>query len=230
MNKANNSLSWLTPRSQFNPPVPEASLKQHSAKLIFSTRLFPEWMTAAYGVLHQRFPGLPVTSASELLALVLQDYISQNFSEIGNTLPTTQQALDFLLQNQFVNPDSKRQFEHLKKASYRAESYKAQLSENATDKELYEFYKTRDPQKAEEILQEMVTAVERGLKEAPAQEMSLRERLGLPKEPEDEEVVTDNRDRTLKSQNSKKQKAEPGAIAGLEFLDQVKTTGSETQD
>lgn len=148
--------------NSFKPRVSEKSLSMHSAKLVFSTRLFPEWVAASYGVLRSRYPSLYPSSASELIQLVMQDYIDNALDEIGGHYPTTEQSLQFLVEQGFVNADSNRQFQRMTKVNANLENHHHKMESATSDGEKFKYLRDRDPEKAEELLEDFI---ERGLKD-----------------------------------------------------------------
>lgn len=148
--------SYLETDSQkFQPPVPEQSLLQHSEKLVASTRMFPEWLAAAYGILRQKYPTENISTLSQLLQLITQDYIKQNYGMIDNSLPPTEHSVDFLIRNGFINPDSRTQFKRISRASDKSVKYEEQMMSSTEPRDQYLYWKDRDPEKAEAILEQM---------------------------------------------------------------------------
>lgn len=190
---------------QFEPPEPEFRLKQHSSKLPVSSRLFPEWAVAAFAILKDKYPKLTISSMSELIALSMQDYIKQNYNMVDGQLPPTEDAIDFLLNSGFINPNSKRQFKHIAQANQKVNEYEVEKASSDNLKDQYEYYKNRDPEKAEEIMNKMTKQVTQELAEEP--------------EPEEEKDYSSDKSEQVVDdhQNS--------GIATPDHLDQVETAG-----
>lgn len=165
---SNNNLDYLNAsQDQFEPPENENSLRQHSEKLVFSSRLFPEWIVAAYGIFRKKYPGTPIESASKLLQYIVQDYINMGFTSIGSRLPPTEDSIDFLIRQGYVNADSRSQFTKLSKASAKSVKFEEQAMSTDNLATQYKYWKDRDPEKAEAILNEMTQQVARDLSEKP---------------------------------------------------------------
>lgn len=196
---------------QFEPPEPEFRLKQHSSKLPVSSRLFPEWAVAAFAILKDKYPKLTISSMSELIALSMQDYIKQNYNMVDGQLPPTEDAINFLLNAGFVNPDNKRQFKHISRANQRVNEYEVEKAGSNSLKDQYEYYKNRDPEKAEKIMQKMTDQVTQELAE-DKDESSTSKSEWEERDTSDEQVIDDH-------QNSD--------IATPDHLDQVETAGGD---
>lgn len=175
----------------FKPPEQESLLRQRSAKLSCSTRLFPEWTFAIYAIFKDKYPEVPISSQSELIALIAQDYIMDNFGRIQGVLPGTEPSINFLLQKGFINPDSKSQLRNLSKAEYKAQQAEERVGRTSNLKEKYDYWKTRDPEKAEAYLERMAEQVAQTLGEEP-QEQEPLEPLEQPPQPP-ETISTENR-------------------------------------
>lgn len=198
----------------FQPPEPEFRLKQHSSKLPVSSRMFPEWAVACYAILKEKYPKLNISSMSELLALTAQDYINENFKLVNEQLPPTEDALDFLIKAGFINPQSKRQFKHISQANQKVSEYEAEAISSDSLKDKYEYWKNRDPEKAEEIMEKMTEEFIAGLE--PDEESQESEDISTKKQDSSEEsVVDDNR-------SGYDREPEDG-IATLDYLDDVRT-------
>lgn len=150
---------------KWEPPTPENVLDLHSAKLVFSTRMYPEWMAAAFGVLKKRFPDLHISSASEIFQYSIQLLIKDNFDLIGGVLPPTEDSLDFLIENSFIKASSRRQFQRISKVSQTASRYEEQMTQTTSLKDRIAYWKLRDPEKAkaieDEAIAEMMATIER---------------------------------------------------------------------
>ncbi len=156
----NNTVDYLNiGESKFQPPKRESQLQQHSEKLVFSTRLFPEWLAAALGIFKQKYNQEPLPSASKAIQLIVQDYILDNYNRIDNSLPPTEPSMEFLIKQGFVNPDNKVQFRKMSKASHQAEKYQEQMMSSDNLRDQYVYWKDRDPEKANEIMQQMADQV-----------------------------------------------------------------------
>lgn len=198
----------------FQPPEPEFRLKQHSSKLPVSSRVFPEWAVACYGVLKEKYPQLKISSMSELIALTMQDYIMDNYKLVDEQLPPTEDALDFLITAGYINPDNKRQFQSLSKANQKVNEYEAEAMSTDSLKKRYEYLKNRDPEKAEEVMEKMQEEFLAGLEQDESQE---EEQETKAQDSPEEAVVSDNRSGIEKQQEQQEE------IATLDYLDQVRT-------
>lgn len=208
----------ITTNKSFQPPEPEFRLKQYSSKLPVSSRLFPEWAVAVYGVLKTKYPNITISSMSELIALTLQDYINDNYKLVDEQLPPTEDSLDFLIKAGFINPQSKRQFKHISQANQKVSEYEAEAMSSGSLKQKYEYYKNRDPDKAEEIMEKMVQEFSEGMGQ-PAEEKQ-ETTTGNPSQ---ESLAQDNRSLG----NDKPAEKDNDGIASLDYLDDVPTADSK---
>lgn len=217
MSNDKKEFDFLSAGDTFNPPEPEYRLRQFSEKLVFSMRAFPEWMAAIYGVFNKKYEGVPIDTASKLLQLIIQDYIKQNYQLLGEQLPPTEESIDFLIRKGFVNPDSKSQFRKLSKASQKATEYEAEALSSGSLKQQYEYYKNRDPEKAEQIMEQMTEELVAGMQQPDEQE---EDRETARKDSSNEEVIQENR-----SGFAEPEQADPDedGIASLDYLDDLET-------
>ena len=174
----------------FKEPVSERLLKKKSAKLVFSVRLYPEWVAGAYGILKDRYPSLVINSASELLSTVLQDYINLEFSRISGVLPPTGASLDFLRSQGFVTSQSERQFKQLGVAQNRLQEFESQPLEAMSLEDQFHLMQELDPTKAEEWLQEETQKAFKKVFEIPP--AAEKDPAWLRERPQ-ETIVTDNK-------------------------------------
>lgn len=178
----------------FKEPVPERLLQKKSAKLVFSVRLYPEWVAGVYGILKDRYPTLGINSASELLSTVLQDYINLEFSRISGMLPPTGASLDFLRSQGFVTSQSERQFKQLGLAQHKLAEYETQPVENMSFEDRYHLLQETDPEQAEVFFKEAMDAsFKKAFETPPAEE---KDTAWKPSN-KHEEVITDNRKQAI---------------------------------
>lgn len=206
-----DNYDFLKDSNSFTPPEPEFRLKQFSEKLVFSTRMYPDWVTAALAIFKKKYPDSPIDNSSKLLQLIIQDYIKQNYQLIGENLPPTDEAINILIRKGFVNPDSKSQFRKLSKANQKSTEYEAEALSSGSLKQQYEYYKNRDPEKAEEIMQRMQEELLADLEQDEEEDSS--EQQDSPKE---ETPVNENR-------SGLEQEEEEDEIASPDYLDDIPT-------
>lgn len=217
--KPHSYLSSTNSDLEFTPPVPEARLSLTSSKLVFSTRLYPEWMAGLYGVLKRRYPSLGITSASEMIQLAVQLLLKDNFQLIDNMLPPTLESMEFLLRQGFLNPNSERQFKKIAKAHHLAQDYEQKVTmKTAGVAEKIRYWEMRDPEKAKEIREtEAAKATELFIKQWDARSGDSE----TPVSETPETIVTDN---TGAEALTGAGVTGAGVTKLLDYLNQVKTT------
>jgi len=214
---SNNNYDFLTDNNAFQAPEPEYRLNQQSEKLVFSTRLFPEWVTAAFAIFKKKYSDTPIDTSSKMLQLIIQDYIKQNYQLVGERLPATEEAIDLLIKGGLVNPDSKSQFRKLSKASQKATEYEAEALGSDSLKKKYEYWKSRDPEKAEEIMKKMQEDMA-AMEQDEEDEQNKQQQFSSSTK---EAVISENRS-GYEQQEQQQQQPEDG-IATLDYLDDLET-------
>lgn len=233
----------ITP-TKWEPPVPERTMKYNSAKLALSTRSYPEYLMAAYALLESQY-NKQASSLSELLHLVLCDYLNQNMQEIG-AIPSPDVSLDFLIKQGWISADNKENqapLSKIRKMSTEAEARALEGDENLATQ--YNYWKDRDPEKAESIMQQIVEGAseelskpiteeersEAGVKSDPSQGIDLDPSQGFYEPPTPKKPKTEDRELTkeeLQQQAEARDRAEQEKMKA--FLEDLKQEGKEEQN
>jgi len=177
-------------QKEWKPPTSETLMDERSGKLALSTRCYPEYILAAYAFL-QEHRNADADSLSNLIYKIICDYINQNMDQIGS-LPDAETALDFMIMEGWISTENKENILPIGKIRQKQEELQAKMAEgSASLKEQWEFWKDRDPEKAEEIMEKMTEELGRQLSEDEADDKpDWKEKKQQAKQ---EEIAGDNR-------------------------------------
>jgi len=207
---------------QWSPPLRERSMEEVSRRLAVSSRIHPSYLLMAYGYLTERKGIKPddINSISDLVYKAVCDYLNEMRAD-GETIPDPDVALDFLIDKGWVSPLNKENRSAFTKIRYNKSMMQQRIAEgSATLKEQYEYYKDRDPERAEQIMQQMTEEFRLSL-ETDTQEVEQSQNTN--KQNNSEEIVTSEN----RSGYEQQQPEEKDGIATLDYLDSVKTKEEE---
>lgn len=144
---------------KWEPPISELEQQDKSSKLALSSRCYPEYLLAAYAHLTETHAGLDIDSISNLVYTIICQYINDNREEIGE-LPDPETAIEFLISRGWTSADNAENFKRIAQIQDKQQRLQERVdSGKATDKERYTYWKHRDPEKAEAILERMTQQV-----------------------------------------------------------------------
>lgn len=137
--------------TRWTPPIPESTMRYRSSKIPASTRIYPEYLLAAYAYLEQKH-GLQPTSLSELIGFALSEML--NLAGLTPPdIPDPATALEFLASQGFHTADYKSARGSHAQISRKADELEQAAHKNPLSAEALEYWKLRDPEKYEELLQ-----------------------------------------------------------------------------
>lgn len=154
---------YTTPEDKsWKPPVSDEQQRKRSRKIAVSSRVYPEYLFAVYAFFQQKH-GITLTSISDIIYHAVCECINQN-REVIDMIPPPQFSLDQLIKLGMLTGDNKEHRTALDQiASEEAELEQRVLSGHATPGEQYKYWSSRDPQKAEKILDDLAKQVSEGL-------------------------------------------------------------------
>lgn len=206
-------------KEKWKPPISESVINERSNKLAMSTRCYPEYMLAAFAYLEEE-RGATINSMSDLIYKIICDYINTNRDEIGN-LPDAETALDFLLMKKWITPENAENLLPIGKIREKQSQQQARIdSGQASLKERYEYWKDRDPEKAEELMDKMLQQFQEHLTEGDKKDS--QEQVSNRTDPQEETLAGDNR-----SLNTDNRQPGDSSKPSLDYLDDVPTADSK---
>lgn len=174
----------------WKPPVPEATMRTKSRKIAVSTRVYPDYLLALYAYFEQ-VHGITPTSLSELLSLVISELINVRRGQISE-IPPADMAIDHFISLGFMNPESRENQKAIFTAHHMAQAKEHALSQGASLKEQYDYWKVRDPEQAEQILEEMSKQATTSLDKKPSEDTNSSTVSPASKKPDNSKVSQDN--------------------------------------
>ena len=136
---------------RWQPPVPEEVLRNESAKIPVSTRVYPEIILALYAYFEQ-VHNIQASSLSELIYMACAETL--NLNEITE-LPPPETAVQFMIGKGFLTLDNKEAQGPLSKLFHKATQAEQKAYEHGTLEEQAKYWKHRDPEKYESIMKQI---------------------------------------------------------------------------